>query len=107
MIFITATFQVKPEFAEQWGALTQPFSDATRAEPGNLWFFWSRKLEDPLTFVLVEAFRDEAAEAHVSSEHFRRAQAELPAYLTATPRVVSVQVPQGDWSELAEMAVTT
>ena len=105
MIFITATFQVKAEFADQWAEITGSFTEATRAEPGNLWFFWSRSLEDPLTFVLVEAFRDEAAELHVSSEHFRRAQAELPAYLSATPKVVSVQVPQGDWSELSEMAV--
>ena len=105
MIFITATFQVRPEFAEQWPALTAPFTAATRAEPGNLWFFWSRSTDDPLTYVLVEAFRDDAAEAHVTSAHFRQAQAELPAYLSATPKVVSTQIPQGDWSDLTEMAV--
>ena len=106
MIFITATFEVKPEHAEAWPALTAEFTAATRAEPGNLWFFWSRSIEDPLTYVLVEAFRDDAAEAHVTSAHFRRAQAELPAYLTATPKVFSTQIPQGDWSELGEMAVS-
>jgi hypothetical protein len=33
MIFITATFQVKAEFAEQWTEITGSFTEATRAEP--------------------------------------------------------------------------
>jgi quinol monooxygenase YgiN len=56
--------------------------------------------------VLVEAFRDgDAGGAHVSSDHFRAAQAELPPYLASTPRIVSQSVDQDDWSELGEMAV--
>jgi quinol monooxygenase YgiN len=106
VIFITAKFRVRPEHADQWVALTHGFTEATRAEPGNLWFDWSRSVDDPTEFVLVEAFRDgEAGAAHVQSEHFRSATAALPAYLVETPRIVSQLIDQDDWSELGEMTV--
>ena len=106
MIFITAKFQVLPEHADDWPEISRPFTEATRAEAGCLWFEWSRSLDDPNEYVLVEAFRDgDAGGAHVASEHFRTAQAELPAHLAATPRIVSQMVDQDDWSELGEMKV--
>ena len=106
MIFITAVFAVRPEHAERWPEISRSFTEATRAEPGCLWFDWSRSLDDPSTYVLVEAFRDGAAGGeHVQSEHFRQAQAELPQYLQATPRIVHAEVPGEDWSELGEMRV--
>ena len=107
MIFITAKFRVRPEDAEAWAEITRSFTEATRAEPGCLWFDWSRSVEDPAEYVLVEAFRDdEAGAAHVQSDHFRAARDELPRYLAATPRIVNFSVPGEDWSELGEMAVT-
>ncbi len=106
MIFITAKFQVLPEHAEAWPEISRSFTEATRAEEGCLWFEWSRSLDDPHEYVLVEAFRDgDAGGAHVSSDHFRAAQAELPPYLAATPRIVSQDVDQDDWNELGEMQV--
>ena len=106
MIFITAKFRVKPEHADTWVDLTREFTEATRAESGNLWFDWSRSVDDPTEFVLVEAFRDgDAGAAHVQSEHFRSATAALPAYLVETPRIVSQLIDQDDWSELGEMTV--
>jgi quinol monooxygenase YgiN len=106
MIFITAKFRIRPEEAEEWPAISRSFTEATRAEPGCLWFDWSRSLDDPAEYVLVEAFRDDAAgAAHVQSEHFRAAQRDLPAHLAETPRIVSVSVPQEGWSELGELAV--
>ena len=106
MIFITAKFRVRPEDADAWPDISRSFTDATRAEPGCLWFDWSRSLDDPGEYVLVEAFRDDdAAGAHVSSDHFAAAQRELPRHLAETPRIVNVTVPQDDWSELGELAV--
>jgi quinol monooxygenase YgiN len=106
MIFITAKFPVRPEHAESWSAISAEFTDATRAEPGCLWFDWSRSLDDPNEYVLVEAFRDQdAAVAHVTSDHFKAAQVHLPQHLSATPRIVNFTVPQDDWSELGELAV--
>jgi quinol monooxygenase YgiN len=106
MIFITAKFRVKPESADRWPEITAEFTRATRAEPGCLWFDWSRSLDDPNEYVLVEAFRDDqAGAAHVQSDHFRQAQKDLPPHLAETPRIVNVTVPQDDWSRLGEMAV--
>jgi quinol monooxygenase YgiN len=105
MIFITAKFKVKAAHTDRWPEITKTFTEATRAEPGNLWFDWSRSVDDPDEYVLVEAFQDDAAEAHVTSEHFKQAQADLPQYLEETPRIVNFQVPGTDWSELGEMKV--
>lgn len=106
MIFITAKFRIRPEHAEAWPEISRPFTEATRAEPGCLWFDWSRSLDEPAEYVLVEAFADDAAgAAHVGSGHFQNAQVELPSYLVETPRIVSTTVPGTDWSELGELAV--
>jgi len=107
MIFITVKFRVLPEHADRWPEITREFTEATRAEPGNLWFDWSRSLEDPNEYVLIEAFRDdEAGAAHVQSDHFKLAtQQTLPQYLVETPRIVNTKLDQDDWSELAEMTV--
>ncbi|WP_061294857.1 putative quinol monooxygenase [Herbidospora cretacea] len=106
MIFITAKFQVLPEYADQWPEITREFTEATRGEPGCLWFDWSRSVEDPTEYVLVEAFRDgDAGGAHVQSDHFKKAQQTLPRHLAETPRIVNATLPQDDWSLLGEMAV--
>jgi quinol monooxygenase YgiN len=105
MIFITVKWPVKPEHADQWLDLVKDFTEATRAESGNLWFDWSRSVDDPNEYVLVEAFQDDAAEAHVSAPHFKQAQADLPQYLVETPRIVNFQIPGEEWSRLGEMEV--
>jgi quinol monooxygenase YgiN len=106
MIFITAKFQVRPEDAEQWPQIAAEFTKATQGEPGCLWFQWSRSLADPDEYILVEAFRDDAAgAAHVQSDHFRQAQQTLPPHLARTPRIVNARVGQDDWSLLGELAV--
>lgn len=106
MIFITAKFRVKPEHADQWPELSSAFTQATRSEPGCLWFEWFRSVEDPNEYALLEAFRDgDAGAAHVQSAHFKKAQQDLPPYLAATPKIVNSEVPQDDWSSLGELAV--
>ncbi len=106
MIFITAKFRVRPEHADRWPEIARDFTEATRAEPGCLWYDWSRSLEDPNEYVLVEAFRDDdAGAAHVGSEHFRAAQRELPQYLAETPRIINAKIDQDGWAELGELAV--
>jgi quinol monooxygenase YgiN len=107
MIFITAKFRIKPEEADDWPVIVGPFTRATRAEPGCLWFDWSRSLDDPTEYVLVEAFRNgDAGAAHVNSAHFKQAQQDLPRHLVATPKIISQTVDQDDWSELGELAVS-
>lgn len=106
MIFITAKFRVLPEHADLWTQIAGDFTQATRSEAGCLWFDWSRSVDDPTEYVLVEAFADDdAGAAHVRSEHFAQAQQTLPRHLAETPRIVNATVPQDDWSRLGEMAV--
>ena len=105
MILINVKFPVKPEHADDWPEISRAFTEATRAEPGNKWFEWYRGVEEPTTYVLIEAFKDDAAEAHVSAPHFKQAQADLPQYLVETPRIVNFQIPGEEWSRLGEMEV--
>ncbi|MEN3361367.1 MAG: hypothetical protein V7637_5349 [Mycobacteriales bacterium] len=106
MIFIAVKFRVLPEHAGRWPEIAGDFTRATRGEPGCLWFDWSRSLDDPNEYVLIEAFRDgDAGAAHVGSQHFKDAQASLPQYLAETPRIVNATIPQDGWSELGELTV--
>ena len=105
MIFICVKFLVKPEYADRWPELAQDFTDHTRAEPGNIFYDWSRSVSDPNEYVLIEAFGDDAAGAHVNSDHFKRAQAELPHYLVSTPKVRNMVIPGDHWDELVEFKV--
>ena len=44
MILIVVKFKSKPDWSERWLDLVDDFTRATRAEPGNLWFQWSRSV---------------------------------------------------------------
>lgn len=105
MIFIVVKFQTKPEWSERWLEHVGPFTEATRNEPGNLWFDWSRSTENAHEFILVEAFEDDAAGAHVNSEHFAEAMRTIPEALAETPRIVSQTVDQDDWGRMAELTI--
>ncbi|MEV7557244.1 putative quinol monooxygenase [Streptomyces sp. NPDC048331] len=106
MIFIVVKFPVKPEYVDAWPDKVAPFTRATRAEPGNLWFEWSRSLEEPNTYVLVEAFQDGAAEAHVTSEHFGAALETMRPLVTRTPEIVSTTIEGATgWSRMGELRI--
>jgi quinol monooxygenase YgiN len=105
VIFIVVKFKVKPEWSERWLGLVEDFTQATRKEAGNLWFDWSRSVEDPDEFVLVEAFQDDAAGDHVNSEHFKKAMADLPQALQETPRIISRQLDGDGWDRMGELAI--
>lgn len=106
MIFIVVRFQVDEPHREQWPALTKAFTEATRSEPGNLWFDWSRSLDDPNEYVLVEAFRDaEAGAAHVNSDHFREGLEAMRPLLKSTPRILHTEMAGEDWSLMGELEI--
>lgn len=104
MIFIVVKWKTKPEWSDRWLDLVSDFTTATRDEPLNLWFEWSRSVDDPTEYVLTEAFADGGAEPHVKSDHFQKAMAELGQALVAKPKIVSTEIKGADsWSELAEL----
>ncbi|MGO1538614.1 MAG: putative quinol monooxygenase [Leucobacter sp.] len=107
MYFIVVKYQVKPEYADTFMDRTAEFTAATRAEPGNLWFDWSRSVDDANEYVLVEAFAgDEAASAHVSSEHFAKGLEAMRPALVRTPQIISRKVDGSGWDEMGELQIS-
>ena len=105
MYLIVVKFKTKPEWTDRWLDLVASFTAATRAEPGNLWFEWSRSVEDPAEFVLVEAFDDDGAGPHVNSEHFKQAIVDMKQALESTPRILSRQVQGDSWETMGEITI--
>lgn len=105
MILIVVKFEVMPEYVDSWLDLTRSFTEATRAEPGNIFYEWNRSVEEPGVFTLIEAFQDDAAEAHVSSDHFAKAMVDMKPALRSTPRIISRTVDGSGWDEMGELKV--
>ncbi|MFB6614305.1 putative quinol monooxygenase [Streptomyces sp. NPDC085524] len=106
MIFIAVRFTVRPEHSDEWLSLVGPFTEATRAEPGNLFFDWSRSVDDPNRFTLLEAFADDdAAVAHVKSGHFTAGLAAMATAIAETPEIINVNAPdQHGWGPMSELS---
>ena len=106
MILIVVKFKTKPEWADRWIDLVDEFTKATRAEPKNLWFDWSRSVEDPEEFVLVEAFEDDGAVPHVESDHFKQAMQDMPQALAQTPKIINTTIEGANgWTQMGELSV--
>lgn len=105
MIFIVVKFTIRPEHSDEWISRADDFTRATRAEDGNIFFEWSRSVDDPNQFVLVEAFKDGSAEAHVGSDHFKTFVGWAPDYVATTPDIISLQGVAGEgWSTMGEIS---
>lgn len=105
MIFIVVKYQTKPECTEKFIDAMRPFTEATRSEPGNKWFEWSRSVDDPNEFVLVEAFDDDAGQAHVTAPHFQEGLDTMRPLLAATPQIISRVIEGDGWDEMGELKI--
>jgi quinol monooxygenase YgiN len=106
VIFIVVKWTPKPEHVEDFPNIVADFTKATRAEAGNLFFEWSRSLENPGEYVLVEGFRDgDAGGEHVNSEHFKTFVSNAPNVLASTPLIISQSVDADGWAEMGEIKV--
>ena len=47
MILVCVKWKNKAEHADDWIELSCEFSEVTRAEPGNVFYEWSRRVEIP------------------------------------------------------------
>jgi quinol monooxygenase YgiN len=105
MIFIVVKFTIRSDRSDEWLALVDDFTQATRGEPGNIIFEWSRSVDNPHQFVLVEAFESsQAGQAHTNSDHFRTAMAWMPDVIAETPEIVHIEVPQDGWGRMSELS---
>ena len=105
MIFIVVKYQVKPEYADSWMERVAEFTQAVRAEPGNKWFEWSRSVEDPNQYVLVEGFTPEGAKPHVEAPHFAKGLETMRPLLAETPRIISRSIEGDDWDLMGELQI--
>jgi quinol monooxygenase YgiN len=104
MILIVVKFTVRPQHDGEWLDLVRDFTEATRREPGNLFFEWSRAVDVPNQYVLVEGFTDgDAGAAHVSSEHFKAAMSWMPDVIASKPDIINAEIPNTGWSEMGEL----
>ncbi|WP_237233039.1 putative quinol monooxygenase [Rothia nasisuis] len=106
MIFIVVKYRVRGGDREGFLTAAREFTEATRAEPGNKWFEWSLSVEDPHEVVLVEAFEDDAAAAHVESDHFAKGLETMKPWLTETPKIISRTIDGNDWDEMGELKIS-
>src|SRR3954447_11541492 len=105
MILIVVKFPVPPERTDEWAALAGDYARAVNQEEGNLFFEWSRGLEDPDTYVCVEGFRDAAAgSAHVGTQAFKDFVAKAPDLVAAQPQIIYVDAPDvPGWGPMGEI----
>ena len=103
MIVIVVKQPVRSKFADEFNELVRDFTEATRAEPGNISFDWYRDPENPKLWIGVEVFVDEAAgKAHVESEHFKQAMQEMPQWLAAVPEIIHINGESEGWGPAGE-----
>ena len=105
MIFIVVKFPVRPERAEEWSTIAEDYARSVRSEEGNLFFEWSRSLEEPDTYVCVEGFRDgEAGATHVGTQAFKDFVEKAPDLVSAQPQIISVDLPDtSGWGPMGEI----
>jgi len=71
MLIVHVHIQVKPESLEGFIAATKLNARASRLEPGVLKFDVLQQANEPTRFVLVEIYRDAAAQAaHKETPHY-------------------------------------
>ncbi|WP_440713745.1 putative quinol monooxygenase [Gordonia sp. FQ] len=105
MQIVTVRFYVKPELADEFPSALTELTAATRNEPGNLWYLWSRSLDDPNEYVVIEGYTDDGFAAHATSEHFRSGGALIHPFLARTPDIIARQVEGDGWDQLTVLAV--
>lgn len=93
-VHVVTTMLTRPHAAEQFAAAMRELVQAGRGLPGNLRFEAYQGTADPRQFVVLEAWdSDEAADAHLGSDHTDRAFTaigpllELPSALVRHVRV--------------------
>ncbi|HPB45410.1 MAG: antibiotic biosynthesis monooxygenase [Microthrixaceae bacterium] len=103
MILVVVKQPVRAKYADDWPELVREYTEATRAEPGNISFDWYRSPEDPNLWILVEVFADKAAgDAHTASEHFAKASGEMARWCAAIPEIIHMEGPGEGWSLAGE-----
>ena len=102
MITRTMLWQVKPAHADDFLDLMADFTTACRAEPGCLFFEWTRSRDRPAHYSITETYRGPVAIAqHVGYGHAGRAIRLQARYCTRFPGLQSITWSRGPAAEPA------
>jgi len=101
MLILHVHIHVKPEHLEAFQAATIENASHSRNEPGVVRFDFIRQTDDPTRFVLLEVYRDAAAQAsHRETPHYHAWVAKATDML-AEPRTrqtyANVYPADADW----------
>ena len=105
MILIVVKFPVRPERSDEWQSLAADYARAVNQEEGSLFFEWSKSLDEPDTYVLVEGFRDsDAGAAHVHTQAFTEFVERAPDLVARQPQIIYVDAPDvPGWGPMGEI----
>lgn len=79
MIAIVATIHIKPEMVTIFEQIARDLEAAVAAhEPGCITYRMARSRTDPLTYMNLEIFADQAAlDAHIAADYFKSAAVKM------------------------------
>jgi (4S)-4-hydroxy-5-phosphonooxypentane-2,3-dione isomerase len=101
VIVLLVHLRVKPEVLEAFKTVTLDNARNSRLEPGVAQFALVQQADDPTKFVIIEAFRDEAAiEAHRQAPHYLRwrdAATDMMAEPRYAIRATNIDPSDGEW----------
>jgi quinol monooxygenase YgiN len=105
MILINVKFPVRADKIDEWLELADSYAKAVNAEEGSVYFEFSRTVDDPNTFICIEAFKDaEAGGAHVNTEHAKNFFGAAPYLVSAQPQIVYIDSPDfKGWGPMGEI----
>jgi quinol monooxygenase YgiN len=105
VILIVVKFPVHPDRADEWATLAGDYARAVRSEEGNLFFEWSKSLDEPDTYVCVEGFRDsDAGASHVGTDAFKDFVEQAPDLVARQPEIIYVDAPDvPGWGPMGEI----
>ena len=101
MVVQIVSVHVKPDAVEAFKAATLENTRQSRLEPGIAQFAMTQQADDPTRFVIIEAFRSEAAiAAHREAPHYlvwRDAVKDMMAEPRTSIRLVSLDPADEEW----------
>jgi quinol monooxygenase YgiN len=88
LIIVIARFRPRPERREELVALLREVQEASREDDGCLNYGYYAEVADPLSFIAVEEWRDQAAlDAHLRQPHVARLVSGLPELGEGRPEI--------------------
>ncbi len=89
IVYIFATLTAAPGQDTALRLILEDLVAATRQEPGNLHYHLYEAAEAPGTFLIYEAYKDQAAvDAHMASPHLQAALAAAGPLLGMAPSII-------------------